>query len=183
MGAYDRIKSALQTAADESSDPLYKRILGTPGSRVLYPDPDDDTLDELVRSLETGVLWSGILIPQLLYHIGQELDTLEMRAPVWANISTNATGVSPTVSDNYGVSGASKAEAPESPETVTVTLDTAYGSANWSAFAFLKGAEPSIMELISLAAGSATFAFQKHDGSYYGANDHAVVFMGVGSYS
>lgn len=179
MGAYDRIKSALQTVATEAGG-LLRLVLGDPADGTMeYPTGEEWEKFKLTWSI--GELWdpNNPVMATILQKIGAEIDDVIDDLVVWAHISTNGTGVTPTVNKGRGVASAGKSEI-DSPQTLTVTLSSSFDSAQWFAVAFLTGAQPSIPEISAIAAGSATFSFQKHDGSYYGVNSQTVIFLGIG---
>jgi len=127
MAAYDRLRAALETAADIAGGVL-KIALGTPGKFVLWPDPAEDTS----RSYDSGGIWIPIdsTIVLILQKIAAELDviTAELDSRPWAKISTNGTGMLSTITAGKGVESVVK---DEQGNTITVTLDTPYSSANW----------------------------------------------------
>jgi len=74
--AYDRIVAAMKTVADAGSDRLHKLVFGSYESLddyVMYPDPDDDELEDFSKSRQKGTLWRTVIVPAILSQIGIEL--------------------------------------------------------------------------------------------------------------
>ena len=75
MGAYARIKSAIETAADAAGS-IVKVALGSSGNFVEYPEGVAGR-----RTWPTGQVWLGDTFPYILSAIGNEFDSLYPR--VW----------------------------------------------------------------------------------------------------
>lgn len=124
--AYDRIKAAIQAAADGASDLLQTVLLGTPGSQVVYPS-DSVEDEDVAQTVDTGGYWDGQFLPPVLQQVGAELDqALNIGSVAWAFINTGGAGGSPTVANSGRVSGATKNEP---SDYIEVTFDPGFDSA------------------------------------------------------
>lgn len=66
MGVYETIVAAIKAAADIGGDVLQQVLLGTTGSKVVYPEVGQGTQD-------TGRLWSSQALPLVIEKIADEI--------------------------------------------------------------------------------------------------------------
>lgn len=130
--AYSAIRAAIQAAADTAGH-FYKLILGSTGSYMLWPEEENN---EGSVSEDTGQLWVEAMVPNILTHVGAEMDKTAL---CWATVQTNATGVAPTIVGSSGFSAITKTE-PGGLITIgrlNLTFSSAYANANYAVMASL----------------------------------------------
>lgn len=130
---YNRIKAIIQTVADLATQPMWKILLGTPGTKIPYPQ---DSIEG--RTLySTGQLWgsgdAGIDHPypfaEVLEGVGTALDA---NVSNWATIQTNGVGVAPTILGGWGFTSVSKNEV---TDQLTLNFTSNYTNAYYFASA------------------------------------------------
>jgi len=174
--AYDRIVAAMKTVADAGSDRLHKLVFGSHESiddYVMYPDPDDDELEDFSKSRQKGTLWRSVIVPAILSQLGIELDR---SWAVWANIYTGASGAPPSITGGYGVQSVAKDEL---SDYLTITLSPAYASDDWAPGGFVLN-ESYFVALTGIVAASATVEVQNSAGGTMDINKHFIRFFGIG---
>lgn len=178
MGAYARIKTALQAVGD-STGGLLKLFMGDPtGDRMEWPTDQDWR-----ETLDPGQMWQAdsLVWPEVLSKIGDEIDDI-VDADPWAYIDTKSSGNAPEIKNHRGVSGAVKSTI-DSPQSLTITVANAYDGVYWAPVCASVGANAAIIEYTAITASTVKIALMKHDGTFYGIDDQFIIFRGIGTLS
>lgn len=166
MGAYDSISAAIKAAAD-LADGLQKLVLGSPGSTMVYPDIDGPEGDATREVRATGQLWDGLVFPLILQKLGLELDRA---SSAWASVSTNATGVVPSIVAGSHITNAAKNEGGNS---LTLTIDPPFLNADYAVSAMLIGTI-AVPKVTSRLANSISVLFEDTASGVLGINDRTI---------
>lgn len=120
---FSAIRSNIYSAAN-SAGGFLRIILGTPGNQIEYPT--DDPVSQFKKTQDTGKLWDedAAFLHTVLNEVGLYLDRCFI---MWARVSTNATGVSPTVGTGRYINSAHKNET---FNTLQLNFAYAFNSAN-----------------------------------------------------
>ncbi len=146
---YNKFKTAIHTVADVAADLLHRVLLGTPGSTLMYPSdsPDDQYT---AKAYNRGELWSGIMLPNVLTPIGNELDTFMI---TWADITTDVFANPAVLNANRNVASVTKNTGNDS---ITVTFIDPYTTGQYYVNAGMVGLL-SVIEITNRSVGSVTF--------------------------
>jgi hypothetical protein len=120
---FGAIRETIYSTAN-SAGGLLKVILGTPGSQLEYPT--DPTIAQFKDTENTGQLWDqdGAFLYTVLNQLGEFFDQWFI---AWGRISTNATGVAPTVGTDRYIASATKDEGTNS---LRINFGYGYNHAN-----------------------------------------------------
>jgi hypothetical protein len=176
MGAYDRVKAALQAAGDAGSD-LLRLVIGDPtGADLEWPQDQDYR-----ETFDPGQMWQSdsIVMPLVIEKLCDELDRVDNEQP-WAYIDTQPGGQAPILRAERGVASAVKSII-DSPQSLTITLDNSYNGAYWVPFCASMGANVAIIEYTAIGVNTVKIALMKHDGTFWGIDDQLIVFRGLGT--
>lgn len=121
-----RIRSAIQSAAD-AIDEVRRLVLGDPAGTDVQLFPFDGQ--------QPGKAWQDDegSLTLLTEALGVQHDNA---SPIWGLISTNATGVTPSIGTNFGIASATKDEG---TGTLTVYFDVDFANDNYFAEGAVKG--------------------------------------------
>jgi hypothetical protein len=119
------IKALLNAAAD-AGDAIHQVLFGTSSAaKVFYPETPENYEGAKPHTRGQAIAVDTTLEYLMNNGLAAFLDTHSI---CWAVVATNATGVTPTVTEGYGVSSASKNEG---NKTVQLTFDTAYANTSF----------------------------------------------------
>lgn len=155
---------AIQVYGD-AQDTLHQISLGTTGNVVLFN----------AESKATGKAHAvpGFL-DGLLKIIGEHLDN---QYTVWAHVTTNATGVAPTLTDSFGIASVTKFEAFESLQLdFTTDYDTATSHTPLAILLTTVGFAVNVGQ----SDDDMTFSFYDDTGTIIDINNLTVRCMAVG---
>lgn len=166
--AYDRIKAAIQNAAD-SIGSLTKIVLGDPdGTTLKYPE------EPWGRIYSVGALWGTIVIPQILAKVGAEIDRC---GACWCQVDTKATGQSPAYEDKEGFDTVTKTEI---SDRLNLTLDPAFSNTYYHVSATCL--EENFNCRVTKTSASAFYlVFHDMDGNNVTINDRKISIACFGS--
>ena len=173
MSLYTRIRDAIRTVADAGGGAL-QVTFGTPGTKVLMPE-DADPNDFIVQKPESsGQAWNDYNpLKVMLSEMG---GFLALYSVSWGFISTNATGVDPTVDNGLNLGAVTKNEV---LNRLVVTVDPVYLDQRMFFTAVVLGTIFS-----STASGygvdHATFEFYDKAGVQQDVNSREVLVLFVG---
>jgi len=165
------VRASIRAAADLVGA-LHKISLGTPGTKVKYPT----SISQPQFQLDSGGAWSAppSIVQYVLDHVGAELD---LAHATWAYITTNATGIAPTIQAARGVGASSKNEA---TDVLSVALSTSYINNYYFASGLVDGATPYICGVITKTSGAYDLRFFDAAGAAIDINNRSVVCLSVG---
>jgi hypothetical protein len=172
--AWPAIKALLNTVAD-AGDAVHQVLFGTESAnRVFYPDRDN------FEGAKPYVRGRAITADSTLeYLMNKGLATfLDKFSICWATAETNGTGVAPTLTDGYGISGVTKDEG---DDTAEFTFDTAYANTAFITFGYLDEVE-SVHHVHSSSTTTVEIAFHNvNNGLDININSKTVHVLVVGS--
>jgi hypothetical protein len=174
--AYTVIRDAIRTAANTAGG-IHELMLGTPGTNVTYPDPDEYS-GVGTKVYDRGTVWDTDLIPAILQQIGAHLDGFY---PAWCQVDTKGTGVTPTYKESFGFDTGTSITKDEANDRITLTFSSAYTNSYLYVGGFALTGSPGHIYPFSIGTTSIVVEFYDEPaGNKYDINDKTVMVLVLG---